>query len=80
MEALILVCLIGVSAPDCQKDTSVHAFYAPEPQQSMSGCLRHGMLFAAQSRLVGMGTYSKVVCVPPSRKARLRLDAAAAQG
>ncbi len=70
MEVLILVCALSVSAPDCQKHTSIASFYAPDPQESLSGCMRHGMLFASQTRLVTEGTYSKVVCVPPSRKAQ----------
>jgi hypothetical protein len=69
MEVLILVCALGVSAPDCQKGSSIAQFYAPDPQESLSGCMRHGMLYAAQSRLVTPGTYSKIVCVPHSRKA-----------
>ena len=69
MEALILVCALAVSAPDCQKETSIATFYAPDPQVSLTGCMRHGMLFASQSRIVTPGTYSKIVCVPPSRKA-----------
>ena len=63
MNALILVCMLSVSAPDCQKATAVHTFYAPEAQQNMMGCLNHGMLYASQSGLVEPGTYSKIVCV-----------------
>jgi hypothetical protein len=65
MEALILVCSLTVSAPDCQKTNAIAVFYGPEPQESMSGCLRHGTLFAASSRLVTEGTYSKIVCGRP---------------
>ena len=67
MNALILVCMLSVSAPDCQKNTSVHTFYAPEQQDNMAGCLTHGMLYASQSDLVEPGTYSKIVCVRSSK-------------
>ncbi len=69
MEALILVCAIAVSAPDCQRESSIASFYAPEAQDSMVGCMRHGMLFASQSRIVTKGTYSKVVCGRPAQRA-----------
>ena len=68
MNVLILVCALAVSAPDCQKETSIHSFYAPDAQADMSGCFRHGMLFAAESNLVGPANYAKVVCVPANRK------------
>jgi hypothetical protein len=67
MEALILVCALTVSAPDCQKTNAIAVFYGPEPQESLSGCLRHGTLFAASSRLVTEGTYSKIVCGRPKK-------------
>jgi hypothetical protein len=69
MNALILICALTVSAPDCQKATAVDVFYAPETTASLSGCLAHGMLYASQSGLVEPGTYSKVVCGPPRRSA-----------
>lgn len=69
MDVLVLVCAAALSAPACQKDTSIHAFYAPDPQTDASACLRHGMLYASESRLVGPGDYVKVVCVPPHRTA-----------
>lgn len=62
MNALILVCALTVAAPDCQKNTAIHNFYDPEAQQSMVGCLNHGMLYASQSGLIEPGTYPKVVC------------------
>ena len=71
MNALILICAMAVSAPECAKPTAVHIFYAPEVQASMAGCLSHGMLYASQSGLVEPGTYSKVVCLPPGRKAKI---------
>ena len=40
MDVLVLVCALTVAAPDCQAETSVHRFYAPEPQLDLAGCLR----------------------------------------
>jgi hypothetical protein len=76
MEILILVCALGVAAPDCQRETSIHSFHAPEVRAGMSGCLREGLLFAAQSELVQPGTYPKVVCISAGRleEARAALD------
>jgi hypothetical protein len=68
MEVLILVCLTSLPVSECQRGTSVHEFYAPELQASASGCFAHGMMFAAQSRLVGKETYPKIVCLPAGRK------------
>jgi hypothetical protein len=62
MEILILVCALATAAPDCQKDSAIHVFYAPPSPDSSAGCLRQGLLFAAQSRLVKPGTYAKVGC------------------
>jgi hypothetical protein len=70
MEALILVCSLTVSAPDCQKNTAIATFYGPEPQESLVGCLRHGTLYAATSHLVTEGTYSKIVCGKPKTVAK----------
>jgi hypothetical protein len=67
MDVLILVCALSVSAPDCQRGTSIASFYAPDPQESLVGCMHHGMLFASQTRLVQPGTYPKIVCIPPHR-------------
>jgi hypothetical protein len=65
MEVLVLVCAAAVAAPDCQLDTAIHKFYVPGPQAGLAGCLREGMMYAAQSGLVGEDSYPKVVCVPP---------------
>ena len=67
MNALILVCALSISAEDCHKQTSIHQFYAPEPQNNLAGCMMQGMLYAAESGLVEPGTYSKIVCIPPGR-------------
>jgi hypothetical protein len=62
MEIFILVCALSVAAPDCQKATSQHVFYAPPIDGSMVGCMREGMLYAAESNLVTPGHYPKVFC------------------
>jgi hypothetical protein len=62
MDILILVCALSLSAPQCQKDTAQHVFFAPPGGEDMSGCARQGLMFAAQSRLVTQGNYAKVVC------------------
>ena len=63
MTILVLVCAMSVSAPDCERSTAIHSFYAPDPQPNLIGCLREGMMFAAQSGLIEQGTYSKVFCI-----------------
>jgi hypothetical protein len=63
MEVLVLVCALGVKAPECQPETSINSFYAPGLQTSLVGCVRDGMLYAATSGLVPPDTYAKVVCI-----------------
>jgi hypothetical protein len=63
MNIFILVCALSVAAPDCQRTTAIHSFYAPDPQPTFTGCLREGTMYAAQSRLVTQGTYVKVFCI-----------------
>jgi hypothetical protein len=65
MDVLVLVCLASVAAADCQAKTAVASVYAPNPASGYSACMRTGMLYAAQSRLVTAGTYPKIMCVPP---------------
>jgi hypothetical protein len=63
MNILILVCATAMSAPDCQKTTAIDTFYAPPAEsESLAGCFRQGMMFAAQSNLVHEGNYAKIVC------------------
>ena len=63
MTILVLICALAVAAPDCQPDTAIHSFYAPDPQPNLVGCFREGMMYASQSGLVQQGTYSKVLCI-----------------
>lgn len=67
MEALVLVCALAVSAPECRPETALRSFYAPGSATDIAGCLREGMLFAAESELVVAGSYPKIVCNPPGR-------------
>jgi hypothetical protein len=62
MEILILVCALSLSPPDCQRATAQHIFYAMPNSTGMAGCLRDGLFYAAQSRLVGPGSYTKIFC------------------
>lgn len=64
MDVLVLVCSLIVAAPDCQPSTAIHSFYTPDPKPDLAGCLREGLLYAAQSRLVMAGAYPKVFCIP----------------
>jgi hypothetical protein len=59
---LVLVCAASIAAPNCQRATAHHAFYAPPSTSGMVGCMRDGMLYAAQSGLVDSASYAKVVC------------------
>ncbi|WP_159585813.1 hypothetical protein [Chelativorans xinjiangense] len=64
MDVLVLVCALAVAAPDCQRSTAIHGFYAPDPKPDLAGCLREGLLYAARSGLVMADTYPKVFCIP----------------
>lgn len=70
IQALILVCSVGLSAQDCQKDTAIDLFYAPEQQVGLAACFVHGMEYASQSGLVEAGTYPKIVCVEKRERAK----------
>lgn len=61
---LIAVCMVSTPAADCQKPTAVDWIVAPETPASVSGCMLHGMEYAAASRLVGHGAYAKIFCTP----------------
>lgn len=58
----IAVCLSATPVPQCQQPTAVSWIIAPEHPASLSGCMRHGMLYAAESNLVSKGSYAKVFC------------------
>jgi hypothetical protein len=58
----IAVCLSTTPAPNCHKPTSVAWIVAPESPASASGCMMHGVLYAASSNLVTPGSYAKIFC------------------
>ena len=58
----IAVCLSATPIQNCGEVNSVAWVVAPEHPTSMAGCMRHGMLYAAESRLVTEGSYAKVFC------------------
>lgn len=60
----IAVCLSAVSASDCREPTAVSWIIAPEAQGSATGCMVHGMQYAAMSHLVTAGSYAKIFCSP----------------
>jgi hypothetical protein len=68
VDLLILVCAVTFAAPDCQAETSVYSFHVPGPHSDLAGCLREGLMYAAQSGLMPAGTYPKVVCIPPEAR------------
>jgi hypothetical protein len=58
----IAVCLSATPIPECHKLTAVSWIVAPEQPSSLTGCMRHGMLYAASSNLVTAGSYAKIFC------------------
>ena len=58
----IAVCLLTTPIPECQKATALNWIVAPDHPSSMSGCMRHGMFYAASSHLVKEDSYAKVFC------------------
>ena len=58
----IAICLSATPIPECQEPTAVSWVIAPEHPTSIVGCMRHGMLYAAESHLVTEGSYAKVFC------------------
>ncbi len=58
----IAVCLSATPMQNCGETTSVAWIVAPEHPGSIVGCMRHGMLYAAESHLVSNGSYAKIFC------------------
>ena len=58
----IAVCLAATPAQQCHEPTAVAWIVSPEHPSSASGCMMHGMLYAASSRLVTEGSYASVFC------------------
>jgi hypothetical protein len=67
----IAVCLSATPITECHEPTAVAWLVAPERPDSPTGCMTHGMLYAASSNLVSPGSYAKIFCSPgaPVRKA-----------
>jgi hypothetical protein len=65
----LAICMLSVPHQDCNRETSVAWIKAPDlPGRSGElpiACLRHGMMFAAESQLVVQGSYLRVLCVRP---------------
>ena len=59
---VIAVCLLATPAKECVQATAVSWIVAPEHPDTASGCMRHGMLYAASSNLVVSGSYAKIFC------------------
>ena len=59
---MIAICLLATPKPKCAQDTAVAWIAAPEHQNTIGGCMRHGMLYVASSGLVTEGSYSKIFC------------------
>ena len=58
----IAVCLLATPAPKCVEASAVAWIVAPDRPDTMGGCMRHGMLYAASSSIVLKGSYAKVFC------------------
>lgn len=58
----IAVCLSTMPVQQCQELTALAWIVAPDHPPSVSGCMTHGMLYAASSNLVAAGSYAKVFC------------------
>jgi hypothetical protein len=58
-----------VPQQDCNRLTSVAWIKAPDlPGRTAElplACMRHGLMYAAESQLVTRGSYLKVMCVRP---------------
>jgi hypothetical protein len=63
----IAVCLSATPMQNCGETTSVAWIVAPEHPESIVGCMRHGMLYAAESHLVSDGSYAKIFCSQGTR-------------
>ena len=65
-EVIVLVCALSLSPAKCQMNTATHVLHAPESQDTLTGCMMHGMQYAAESNTVTDGLYPKVFCVSPT--------------
>lgn len=58
----IAICLSAVPVQQCSEATATAWVIAPEHPRALDGCLRHGMLYTADSHLAAPGSYAKVFC------------------
>ena len=58
----IAVCLAMTPVTECRQATAIDWIVAPNHPDSASGCMIHGMQYAAESNLVDAGSYAKVFC------------------
>jgi hypothetical protein len=58
----IAICLSATPVSECRDATAVSWILAPEQPDSIGGCMRHGMLYAASTNLVLEGSYAKIFC------------------
>lgn len=63
----IAVCLSTTPVQECNRDTAVNWMVAPEVQQGLGSCMKHGQEYAAESHLLREGDYAKIYCRPPSQ-------------
>jgi hypothetical protein len=73
----IAICLSVTPIERCSDQTAVAWIVAPEHPASPSGCMIHGMQYAASSNLVTEGSYAKVFCTAGTTATRVRRAAAA---
>jgi hypothetical protein len=66
----IAVCLSSTPVSECREPTAVDWVIAPSHPNSVSGCMIHGMQYAAESNLVIAGSYAKVFCTAGLRDHR----------
>lgn len=64
--AFIAICL---AVGPCDRHHAVDWIAAPEPQQGLGMCMKHGLAYAAESNLARPGEIVKVYCRPVERPA-----------
>lgn len=74
--ALIIICSAGTPQINCQVGAPERLYYiaAPERSYGLAGCMRYGMMYAAESGLVSEGQVVKVRCRPHDATTTTRAD------
>jgi hypothetical protein len=67
ISAFLAICLMSTPIKDCDRETAVSWMKVPTENDLRLPiqCMRTGLLFAAESRLVVQGSYLRVLCVRP---------------